>query len=1219
MSDAASLADLAGQAANAVLVSLNAYAGAAERTAAFEFLSTFQDSPAVLECAPLLIEHENASVRHYGLRAVQSLVAYGWASLADEQREHVKYLALGLLTSGALLADEKYVREKAVDIAIQVAVYDWPHQWPNLLDVLLGCVGEPGCQTDMALMALRSLVEKIGFLSNSFVEQSNNSLIVTEHITPSRARQLTSALAASEDSLFAVANHVLSSFQLALGNPAVADSLLAAVDFVRTLVEFGPLDALAQGETASVLGLLVACYSLPGVMSSTSRLRFRVTDALLACVSRDTIVGAPAAAVCRLFEHYPALVAAYDASVQLMAAADESGAATEHRFQSQLVDVLVALGMFALRVYRRLAFSEVTGVPLAPNFPAYIGELVRLATSTLSMRSAESLSSVLLGVLQLHGLAAPTLQDLTAGLMPLAAALAAQASPLTQPHPAPFVASLDCDSEDEVKKLLKRLHRRGHGLMRAYTRFDATSAIDFIGQYVPYVFDSIQSSSSHAQGAVCSNDTPEWQGLNAAALLVDAVLSSLAPGLLAALSDMPGGAELEHRLRASMGPDERAQYEAQQTGEAAKRGVIAETLTMLLSGVLAFRTPSPHLKSRHLAIIEAFAPFLQHFPALLPDTLNFCVEMLSYRQPSEEAQHADALCGTTLVVRERAAHVLSALASCVGVGLVPVLPDLWQHVSALVRTGQLRRSEIVSVFDSVLLVLANSPDVELQHSLVALMIDPVLEDWASDSFCSLIGSAESLLTGLGLASAPGPGQGVFSEEAVRTRERLYHLVSIVRSVLRHSERMDATVLAKNQDAICGPAFALVRALGAIRSPQVLAQVPEAFGAVFDLADEAPDDDARASRVGELSLGEPADEQLVLMRWWLQAVHVDAIEIVTGLLRGAGIYGLANAGELIHEALIANLADVPLSIVRVTICSALLTLRRTTPEDRKADLMLPLVYGALEALHVRLGGEWVAFGERERARLGLGGASAGAGEERAAAHQLAHQASGQSEAQEILRDNELRNCTGGLGTLMRSLTFRLDTAAPDHDAEQSGVAVPVEIIFLCSEANSALFVAVVLDLLHWPHVTSMATGAMLLEKMVPIFGPSLAGFHAMLGEDGLPALVHCISLMDEPGSIRFVLDALIAVYKALLPTAHAALNEYFSALPGVTAEALGEFDRLLISGSGTARQQSNMLKKMLVSVIGANITSALFKREMTVVGSLTGAANYADADADADGD
>ncbi|KNC52425.1 uncharacterized protein AMSG_12163 [Thecamonas trahens ATCC 50062] len=1116
------------------------------RERANAFIVSFQDTPGAAGMAPLLLSHTAEPVRLFGLTLLNATISYSWASIDQQQQSQLKDMSIALISGELLEATTPALKRKAVSVAADIAVYEWPHNWEGLTQFIYSLATESGEAEAMerAVLAFGALGETIGLLSGL-----NANL---DRITTSRAKQLNNSFGLQVPDLYQFAVSVLEA-QLggaSAGDQAAAACVVAALDLFRVMFQYYSVEPLSSEIGEQVVAFLVSGLSSP--------FRTDVLRALQALLLRNHVTGE--GGVLRLFDGLRELFAALVASNE---AISEATISAEHDFQVQFVDVLVSLGLFALRAARRLGSSTKAELNAMPSsFGLYIQNCVEVALTHPSLRVQAALMPLWISFLREPLLEPEAMSSLLTALLELATNLLTLSNPLLGEAPNATIATLDFDSEDEVKKEVRRIRRRGQALMRAITRLDGPLAIDYTAQFIQYVFEGVLPESGHNDGANCSNDHPAWIALNGAGLMLGSVLSAISQHYLRPLVAATGGAETEARLLAVMSESQVRSYHADSASEAQARNSVVDTLEGLLLGVLAFSSTSPHIAGRHLALLEAFAPYLSIHTSSVSAVFEHCLQFLTFRLPAEESVSLDELSGTTTQLRDRAVHALVALAIDAGKPLLHHLSSLWEVTSRMREAGLLRRAELIGLYRAVLFILSKSADGELQTRVINSILDPILTEWSSDELGEVMGSGAALASALGLdgslSEAYGSGVAPFGTSAALTiRERIHFLLAVMKAVAMLSTNWQVSALAPYHQVILGPLFSVISALNEFYTPNVAGQLPEAYGELLTILEDAHADDSNESKLGSLSLLESPKEQLVIMKWWLVNTHQEALSLLACLMRSSSFFEVPGVGEALLSTVFSNIDNIPVAVLCTLISDVMATLRRKAPDELKPDILFPVIKPFIEFVQSRLDTAWVAL-------------ASDSGRE-----------SAEDAKAEIQMENELRKATLAFASFLRGLSFRLATVGSTE------VDAPLEAQFLASNLASE-FASAALNLLKWPLPASMIIGFLLCERMVPMFSAD-GEFCQFLASELLPAMLHSATLVEDETHIRKVVDAIHLVYCTLGEKMDDMdpLRSVFLQLNGLEAA--------IASGQLTLRGQATMWRKLLSQILSSNITSALHKK------------------------
>ena len=1056
---------------------------------------------------------------------------------------------------------------KAVSVAGQIAIYEWPHNWPSLIPTLHSMASS---STLMVVLAFSGLGESIGLAAALHAK--------AERITVSRAKQLNSAFSHEAASLYAFASDVLSSsIQDAIGQDPQAETVAlveASLELLRVLFEYYSADAMGES-TPAVLNIVVG--------SLGTRFRRSALGALQALLLRNHFSGADN--VMALFGELEGLFEALAASNAVL---NEDTLSAEHEFQVQFIDVLVSLGLLALRIARRV--SEHPREALPDGFGPYIQNCISLALSHPSVKVQGILMPLWVSFLRTNEVFDhETMREILTTMLELATTLLTHSNPLVlEEEPAMTIAMLDFDSEEEVKKEVRKIRRRGQALMRSITRCNGPLAVAYAAQFTSYVFDTVLPESGHDSGTHCANHTPPWIALNGSALMLSATLDALSQHHLRPLSATTGGEETEHRLLSVMSPAERQQYALDAQDEATTRDEVVSTLGGMLEAILDFKTPSPYLAGRFIALLEAFTPYLRVHAELIVPVFETVLGYLTFRMPGEEDTALEVLSGTTQNLRDISLHAVATLAIEAGEPLLDSLEDLWTFTNNVVEEGSVRRSEMVGLYRAILFILAKSSDAEVQSGVIASILEPILGEWGSDDVTSAIGSGASLAGSLGLdgslAEVDGDSVAVFGTgSAIVTRERIFHLVSVLKVVATLSTNWAAPVLAPHFEAILGPLFALIAGMNELYTPEIAQTIraQEPYDELYTVLEEGPDDDSLETKLGLRSIHESPEDQVGIMKWWLVHTHTEALSLLAALLRSSELFAVPDIGDALLSAVFSNLEHLPLTVIKCIITDVMAQLRRKSPDNQKAEILFPVLKPFLEFVQARLASAWDEYLERTSA------SSAAA----AAAGSL-------TVKREIYMDNALRKATQAFAAFLRSLSFRLPAVSPD-----SGVEVPLEAQYLAENLASE-FAEAALALLGWPDRQAMTIGITLCERMVPIFSQS-DEFCEFIASSLLPTVLHAATLVEEESSIRKIVDTIHLMYVTLGQKMDdlSPLRNIFLQLPGVNQEGLAELEREIMGGQLTLRAQSLLWRKLLGQVLSSNVTSALYKKDSFLIDTL----------------
>lgn len=91
------------------------------------------------------------AVQRFGAQLLAKAVGTHWARLTEPQKQEMKVLVLKMAESlQDVTAEARFLRSAVVDLAVEVAIREWPQRWPDLLDHLTvlverGVRGLPSC------------------------------------------------------------------------------------------------------------------------------------------------------------------------------------------------------------------------------------------------------------------------------------------------------------------------------------------------------------------------------------------------------------------------------------------------------------------------------------------------------------------------------------------------------------------------------------------------------------------------------------------------------------------------------------------------------------------------------------------------------------------------------------------------------------------------------------------------------------------------------------------------------------------------------------------------------------------------------------------------------------------------------------------------------------------------------------------------------------------
>ncbi|XP_010887304.2 exportin-5 isoform X2 [Esox lucius] len=157
--------EMCDQLIKAVNVMMDAESSQIYRLEALKFCEEFKEKcPFSVQCGLRLADKaQTAVVRHFGLQILEHVVKFNWNNMPQQEKVHLKNCAMDLLSTGTypILEEESHIKDVLARIIVEMIKREWPQHWPEMLKEMEALTGTGEAQTELVMLILLRLAEDV--------------------------------------------------------------------------------------------------------------------------------------------------------------------------------------------------------------------------------------------------------------------------------------------------------------------------------------------------------------------------------------------------------------------------------------------------------------------------------------------------------------------------------------------------------------------------------------------------------------------------------------------------------------------------------------------------------------------------------------------------------------------------------------------------------------------------------------------------------------------------------------------------------------------------------------------------------------------------------------------------------------------------------------------------------------------------------------------------
>eukprot|EP01105_Mastigella_eilhardi_P021245 TRINITY_DN5133_c0_g1_i2.p1 TRINITY_DN5133_c0_g1~~TRINITY_DN5133_c0_g1_i2.p1 ORF type:complete len:1194 (-),score=306.98 TRINITY_DN5133_c0_g1_i2:36-3449(-) len=1088
-----------------------------------------KDDPRIISYALLLVQQSNDFlVRHFGLHVLEHIIKHKWVSFQAEDKNRFKEFALQLFVSGtADIEHEKlFIKEKVVSILVEIAKYEWPHNWEALNTTVFGAATNNPTHAELTMMVLRSLAESVKVYNDNMSEK--------------RKRDMVNGLNALLPQFFPFTYHLLEQSYGALiqckGALGRAHLLLckSILDTLNAYVEWVPINYIFDNNFA-----MVFCQIL-----GQEDLRMQAAELLLLLANRKGRVPERTQLLFPMTNPYLPVVANSVGPV--------FNSIPHHNFVCRIAQVLCMVGLNYVDIVSKSDPQQRMIVPAA------LADFLAVALAFLSHKSHLVSSLILPFWLQLlrckpitkdpqaRALLTPLWEKLLhvsfSKCVRFSGDLDDRPSASTTPPPTlGMISSRGLNASSSIPGAEHEYIKAGFESREEFAAFFSLYRSKFLELYrlgavfqpvttLSFTVTKLQEALGATHNVACdvSEDSECWKLLEVSITILQNVVMSPA-------------SKQEELMK------------------------IDELCGFAIKCLVEYSNKNPLLLHLIMSGFKALTTYLGNHPDVLRVVLEKTLMVAQLVAPPElSSQTAMAISQT----RQKAFSVLIRLATCVPNAMKPYSGELLPMLRSLLAAPTTTEGEKILLYEAVTLLSNTTETVEQQAALLDSTLEDVLTQWASAEMSSHLGNVLSCVQ---YVSSFSSLSGIVpEEEAVIRRKRLYFNMNVLHNVWRRCNVRpvpgDGTVWAVwGQVQRVLPNLALlVRSLHELWNPVLRTAagpgkppvIPPEWHVIFNVPDSV-----LANLIGSHAK-KPTTAQEYLQ---LSLEHLRDFAYNMGgwaaTKSGCLFYRAPGFAKFMLESFFSNLNCMDNRHLFKLLRSLVAPIVSQCPVSDLPTVAEPLLPLFLNEVNARLKAGWLAYIARESANC-----------------DSASSDSACSAQEEIVADKVLRD-------LSRDYLDMLGTLVGVYHAERAGERQQQYHYFLHSTVLTPLFVTSAMEALCYPDSPSVQRASSICNKLVTVLsgfpeGPQMEC--GMLGAIFRSFRLQASELMHGADQMAGLLTTACALVALLGGITTPACLQVLSTLPNVTEKNL---QALVTRYNQSEQGRPKALKSFLKSVVG----------------------------------
>ncbi len=206
-----------------------------------------------------------SAVRHFALHALHHLIAQSWNGLNASEKEYIKTQTISIVQNcSALFGSVRFLKQTVVRIVTEIALREWPQQWPTMLDVLFAACTQPPqgasavdpAGTELLALIFRNMSEEA---TNTEGSTTSGASAPTEQ----RRRDVQRGLMSCMESIFpwvlSALKQSVAAFAANKANTQALNNCRALLEALLAMLEFLP--AKSATKRISSVGIQVAAVA----------------------------------------------------------------------------------------------------------------------------------------------------------------------------------------------------------------------------------------------------------------------------------------------------------------------------------------------------------------------------------------------------------------------------------------------------------------------------------------------------------------------------------------------------------------------------------------------------------------------------------------------------------------------------------------------------------------------------------------------------------------------------------------------------------------------------------------------------------------------------------------------------------------------------------------------------------------------------------------------
>jgi hypothetical protein len=635
------------------------------------------------------------SIIHFGLHCLEHLINTHWASLSQQQHHYLKEQILIIINNisnapnNITYYSTKAIKQKTVKLLSDLALREWPQNWPNLTDQLFSMLS-----TNNNIIVLNE------FIVLFFRNLSEQITAFNLHLPEQRKKEIHDALMHIIDKIMPfllgnLENHY-NSYTKASSDSEKSPykSILTAIlECLNSFCDFLPAKYIFS---SNLLAALRSLLSQGAFFSLICDLLNNISGRKL-----DTIEA----------EYQPQLLSLLDSTCKtLESVLNSKPFAQQQDYLLVLSNILSNFTRFHVTLLQKI--TENGSTDLEQLKMRYLLLLLRLLNYSNPKVSNEALdnwiivfrgdiSKLISGDNQAH-LAAELVKIIVIRL---------EKSPNSQ------FSQFGFDSGEEYNKF--------YGVYRG-------SLLILLGNLVHTVPIACFSIILERYKQLISSSERPTDNLNSQGFISMQTQRFL--------QFEAAGTVLESLFRA-VSPDFYASSQQLQL-------ISREILSLLVNYGAA--NSDPTIQTRRLHSFAYFTPLYAIDAQSLQVGLEQAISGLIYRSPAEENCNFNDFSEDTKACRRRAIHTLTAIAKKLAGRLVDAFDPLLNRIMQLFQQNLIVESEKVLIYEFLVLISMEIPNSAKQNEFISMVLKQPIDFWDSDQLNSLLSNQKSFLQLVGL-------------------------------------------------------------------------------------------------------------------------------------------------------------------------------------------------------------------------------------------------------------------------------------------------------------------------------------------------------------------------------------------------------------------------------------------------------------------------------------